>query len=124
MLLASAFAAPVHAQTTNFGLLQKYYGLPAPPVIQTSDVTVGTTATRLLKANAARIETVIIDTGSSSCTVSTSNQVTTTSGVVLAANGGVQVLTWRDDLTMPTKEHWAVCSSAGGTLHVVELILQ
>ncbi len=122
LLLAGTALAQSNPRTTQ-DLLKELYGLVNAPYIQESNVTVGTTPVQIRTANAARVELVVSNTGTSNCSVSTSDLVTITQGTVLGSGGGILVEGFRDDLLIPTQEHWAVCAAAGGTLHIVEFIL-
>lgn len=110
----SAPASPLTARD----LVQRLFGLVAPPNIVMSNPTVGTTPVRVLAFDADRFELLVINTSTATCDLLPSPTVSTTNGIVLGAGGGNTIVSVREDLLMPTLEWWAVCSAAGSALTV------
>lgn len=123
LLAASAFAQTA-APTINQQLLQQLYLLRNGPLIEQTDVTVGTSATLILPLDASRVEDVVSDTGTSNCAIRHDDQVSITDGILLVAGGGSLSENFVQDLTLPTGQMWAICASSGGTLHLLTVDLQ
>ena len=127
-LLVGATAA--HAQsrgappTTTLQLLNQLYGLGTVPNFVQTNPTVGTTAAKVLNFDPARAEAIIVDTGTSNCTVSYSPGVSLTNGVQLQAGGGNVSEDFVYDFSLMTQEHWVVCAASGGSLYVLSVDLQ
>src|SRR5487761_1817633 len=123
LLVATSAFAQNSAPTTNLDVLHQLYLLPQAPLIVETDVTVGTTATLILNRDAARVEDVVSDTGTSNCAVRHDPAVIITNGILLGSGGGSLSEDFRGDLSIPTQQMWAVCAAAGGTLHVLSMDL-
>lgn len=122
LLLAAPEAWAQQARSTA-ALVAKQTGVGNSSFDCTSQ-TIGTTAVQILTNNPARYEVVVVNTGASICEVLSNNQVSTTFGVVLTAGGGELTESVRDDLMLPTFQHFAVCAAAGTTLTVCQGTIQ
>lgn len=126
-LILLGLAAPLFAQApgpqpaTVGDLIALHYGVPNA-IVAHKTVTVGTSAVELTVDDASRFADVYSNLGTSLCEISHSNAVSTTNGFPLASDGVISE-NWRDDMTLPTLQAWAVCGAAGQTIDVLELKL-
>lgn len=90
--------------------------------VQTSQVTLGAAATRVLQANFERMAAVIINISAVDIYVLMNNGVSSTNGIKLGANGGALTLSANPDLAMVGWDWWAIPASATPTITVIETI--
>lgn len=87
-----------------------------------SDVTVGTTAVQLVKANARRIGLDMTNLGNSPIVFELDFSVTATKGNQIAP-GETVTLDWLEDFELVTKQLVGISAFAGQSLHIVEKVL-
>ena len=76
------------------------------------EVSVGTTATKIVENDPDALALTLINLGSETAWVMFDNKVSTTRGIQLDAGGGVVSLVIRDDQALPTREWYAITSTA------------
>lgn len=123
LILALAGVAHAQAVTSNMALIQRLYGLPTAPALHVTNPTVGATASNILLLDPAAIEVTVINLSTNTCEIAPDNLVSTTRGIELASGGGSASIGFRDDLSLPTNEWWAICSGAGSSLLVLRMDL-
>lgn len=75
----------------------------------------------VIMGNGDRVGMVIINLGSNPVYISLNSTVSTTQGILLAANGGLITMTVRDDFTLCSRQFWAVTSANTSQLYVLEI---
>lgn len=90
--------------------------------VAVSTVTVGATFTKIASNNYERMALTIINTGNQNVTILPSISVTTTMGVILAANGGAISLDAQEDLAAVGFEWDGIVSALTSTMTVIETI--
>lgn len=126
-LIVAVLTAATMARAQNrtaLGVVQQLYALGSAPLSVDKDFTVGTTPVMIHPNDPSDVENIVVDLGTSACTVQHSPSVTTSSGYLLSAAGGSYIEDFRADLTLPTEQLWAVCAASGGAIHVTSLDLQ
>ena len=103
-------------------LLRQWFGDSLPTDAQSTDVTVGVAAIRLVPANARRCILKISNSGAASITIERTASVTISTGIGIDP-GEVLSFLWDEDLEDVTREWWAISNFAGVTIHVLETIL-
>lgn len=89
-------------------------------VAKEKNVTVSTSVSKILDNNPDRIMLLIMNTGSSSCYIGLTSEVTTTNGLLIDAQGGAVVFTYKEDGELVGREFWAI-ASADTTLYILEV---
>lgn len=83
--------------------------------------TVGTTASLLLRGNVNRAAFILYNLSANVIFILPRNDVSTSLGIRLAPNAGVNIL-WKDDLVLPILEWWAVADvGAANSVLVLEM---
>jgi hypothetical protein len=123
IFFALAGVAGAQPVTSNMALIQRLYNLPTPPATIVANPTVGTTASQILLADPAAIEVLVVNLSGGNCAVDVSPQVTLTRGILLQSGGGAVHFDFRQDLTLPTEQFWAICTNASSSLYTVRLDL-
>lgn len=90
--------------------------------VAVTQVTVTTSATKLLANNFERMAALIINTGAANISMNPGPTVTTTMGVQLGAGGGFASLDAQEDLALVGFDWWAVVSALTSTVTVIEII--
>ncbi len=88
----------------------------------TTSVALAASVTRVLQGNFERMAATIINTSSVNITVAPTPLVTTTMGILLAANGGALALTARDDLALVGWDWWAIPASGTPSVITMEVV--
>ena len=91
-------------------------------VVANTNLAVATTLTQVTGHNYERLGLTLINTGAKNIHVAPTQNVSSTTGIVLGANGGFLSLTARDDLVLVGYEWFAVSITAGSTVEVIEVI--
>ena len=112
-----AWAQPAQPRTLMQLLIQQF-NLLQPPECPETDTTVGTTAVRVGNNDPASVQVILTNTGSSNCFRSSLPTLTTSTGTLVAANGGVLEYDFRTDSVIPAQEQWLICSGAGNNIHM------
>lgn len=81
------------------------------------EVTVDTTATRVVKSDPEAISLTIVNLGSQDAYLKAANDPSNTSGFLVAASGGNLSVNVRDDATLPSKEWFAVVTTGTTDLY-------
>lgn len=104
-------------------LLYRFYGGRFVTIPLETDFTIGTSATPLTSTAAQpRVTRVISNTGSSNFAISFKSGVTITTGIYLTP-GGVFSMDWYYDGDLLDRPLYAISDAAGGTLHMIERLL-
>ena len=103
-------------------LIQLYFGRQIRLRLQESDVTVGTTATKLGSWGNTRVQITIGNTGTALVVVAFNPGVTSTTGLPIPSNTGI-VFNWLTDNELVMYDLWAISGSSGQTVHVIESVL-
>lgn len=85
-------------------------------------VTVDTTVSQILRNDPNRYFIALINEGSADCRVSTSPTITTSSGWLLPANGGVMVFDWQTDGEAVGYAVYAVAAAGSATIRLREVV--
>jgi hypothetical protein len=100
----------------------KEYGFVTRAVVNPLVSSAGTTTVRVLNDNPDRIAWFIINLSANIVYISYSPDVSSTKGIILAANGGTANSTVRDDGDAVTYEIWAKAAADNSTIYVIEYV--
>jgi hypothetical protein len=103
------------------GLLSSYYGRTFNGQLNESDVTVGTSAVQLVKANPQRFWITFANNGAAAIAISNSRTVTSSTGWQIPP-GGALGFSWINDADMPALDWYAISAGAGNGVHVLERV--
>lgn len=103
-------------------LLALEYGSELATRIQESDVAVGTSPVQLVSGNGARIWIAIGNNFPNAVYVSTLSTFSAYQGYAIPASSS-QIFAWKRDGDFCTIALYAICSSPGQSVHVIEAIL-
>lgn len=87
-----------------------------------SDVTIGTAAAQLVKANARRVSVNLTNFGGAPVVFERDFSVTATKGIQIAP-GETLEMDWQEDYELVTSQICAISAAAGNSVHVVEKVL-
>lgn len=89
----------------------------AGPVSQVDgDVSVGSTATRIVTGDPEGLSLSLINLGLHDIYVMTDDKVSSTHGILLIAQGGLLSLTVRDDQELPARAWWGIAPDGDTTV--------
>lgn len=103
-------------------LLTNEYGVNTHPEVNPMTSLAGVTATQVAPNNPNRVGFNIINLGTASVYVFTSNLVSANLGFLLSPNGGALNLDWRVDFALISNEWWAIAIAAPSQLLVLGLV--
>lgn len=90
------------------------------PVTNTVDVV----PQRVATANPNRVALTIVNLSNFNIYIAWDNQVSSTRGILLDAQGGNLTLYWEDDLELVTQEVWGVSPAGAASIFVVETLIR
>jgi hypothetical protein len=102
-------------------LLLSYFKRTFDGQLTESDVTVGTTAVQLVKANAQRFWVTFANNGAATIQISNSRTVTSSTGWPIPA-GGVIGFVWNQDSDLAALDWYAISAGAGNSVRVLERV--
>lgn len=100
-----------------------YYGFLATTEVFESDYSPTNTAISIGKYHHVRLGYIVSNTGTANVAIGFSSSVTITTGILLQ-QGQAFVSNWRQDGEAVFKGLWAISTAGGGTIHMVENVLQ
>lgn len=103
-------------------LLALYFQYSLPVDQFPSDVTVGTAATLIVKANARRVKFRLANNGTDIVALGYDPSVTFSTGIPLPP-GQVIEFDWQTDYEEVTRQIWGISATAGNSVHVTETIM-
>jgi hypothetical protein len=103
-------------------LIRELYGDELDSFEQSSSVTVGTTAVRLVRENARRIRCLLVNSGGAVVVLGVDASVTDTTGIPVSPGNAVE-FTFQDDYERVGRAIWAVSAAAGNTVQINETVL-
>jgi hypothetical protein len=80
---------------------------------------IGTTASKVLDNDPERVTALLVNMSANTIYLAFDEAVSSTRGIILAANGGTLITSVRDDFMLPTHSFWAVASAAASNLYVL-----
>lgn len=83
-------------------------------------VAVGTAGVQVTPNDPEACSLTIINTGSTNIALAPNNQVSLAAGIILFPGGSLS-LQVQYDMTLPSREWWAIGSAAGGSLYYVRM---
>lgn len=93
-------------------LIAREVGRPTVPSFDPETATVGTSVVKLLPSDPNRVGFIVVNLGSAAVYIKPRLDVSATSGIRLAPNGGSLTVTWRDDFHLAGWEWYAVADAA------------
>lgn len=81
-----------------------------------------TSPTLLVNGNGDRVGLLMMNLGSNNAFVTIGPTPSSTSGILLAANGGFITLNVRDDFTLCTRNWYGIANSSGVQIYVLEIV--
>jgi len=96
-------------------------GFPSRPIINPVTDTVETVATLILRNNPDRIFWLVVNLSPNNGYLGWDTQVSSTRGLLVAANGGFVSANIEEDGELVIAEVWAVNLNAAGTYMIVEI---
>lgn len=90
--------------------------------VRERNLSVGVSQITVLKNQPDRTSILLINTGTTTITLSTRSPVASGSGIILASNGGSFSANVRDDAITPAWTWYAIGSGAGGSIQTLEVI--
>lgn len=101
---------------------QLWFGYTLPVDTFEKDVTVGTSAVKLVDAKSRRAKLQLSHFGGANIAIGTHPDVTATTGIQFSP-GQTAEFDWQDDYDRVTEEFWAISAVAGNSVHVVETVM-
>jgi hypothetical protein len=86
-----------------------------------TSVTVGTAVSTVIEGDADRLGLLLLNLSSNTIYVSIDNNVSSTNGIRLGANGGSVALNVTDDGMIQTRTWYGLATGAGSAMYVLEL---
>lgn len=103
-------------------VVQKYLNIDRQFEAQPKSIAVATSLTTILKNNPNRLAVIIINVGANNSYIGFDQNVSSTNGIFLAANGGSLSINYQQDLTLSQYEMNAISITAPSTFYVIELL--
>lgn len=100
-------------------LIAKEVGHPTVPVFDPDTGTVGTSAVRVLPNDPDRVGFLIVNLSAAAVYVKPRLDVSSSSGIRLAPNGGTISISWRDDFHLAGWDWYAIADAAGSSILVL-----
>lgn len=97
-------------------------GVDTVPRFNPDTATVGTSVVRIAPNNPNRFALLIVNLSAVAVYVKPANDVSASSGVRLAPNGGTFGLSWRDDLHLVGWDYYAIADAAASSILVMEVV--
>jgi len=94
-------------------------------VVQYTDrvtTTVGTSVTRILRADPDRVAVILLNLGGNDLYISPDEAPSATRGIYVGANGGSVVMLWNEDLILVGNEWFGVAPGGTTQIFTVELV--
>ena len=107
--------------STSAALLFTEQELGGPCVENESNPVCGISATSLINGSGDRVGLVIVNLGSNPVYVAMNAGVSSTNGILLAANGGLITMNVRDDFTIPSRQWWGLATGGTSQLYILAL---
>lgn len=105
-------------------MVEALFGVKTYPRENPETNSVGTDAVRILQENPRRLSFQVVNLSANSLYIAPTNQVSSTRGIFLAANGGIVSLIWDRDFELCSHEWYAVASGAASDIYVLENVAQ
>jgi len=109
-----------YAGATAYEVASARFGGPTRSIER--DLTVTTTPSRLLDNNPRRVAWLIQNLGAVDCYNSDRRDVTSVTGFILAASGGVNAMDVLEDGESVAYDRYVLCASGTCALHILEII--
>jgi len=96
--------------------------LGGPCVENESAPTALTTGPISINGAGDRVALLVMNLGSNNVYMALSSAVSSTTGILLAPNGGLVAFAVRDDFTLPSRAWWLIATVGSSQLYVLELM--
>lgn len=109
--------------TSTNDILTALYGVQTTVSENPETGVVGITPVKILPNNPKRLGLYICNMSANVVYISPNNDVSNTKGVYLAPNGGSVTFKYIDDLSLVTRDFYAVASGAASSIYVLETVI-
>jgi hypothetical protein len=107
---------------TRADLMRDRFGVDTGVNLDPITASVGATATRILAGNPNRLAMTVINLSAGLVSIKPQNDVSATSGIVLAAGGGSVNLVWDEDYDLVGMEWFAIAAVGGSAILTIEVV--
>lgn len=105
-------------------LIERLYGVHSTFELDPMVASVGVAVVRVLSNDPRRVAFTIVNLSAVAIYVKPKGDVSATSGIRLAPNGGTLVIGFRDDLHLPGLEWYAIADAAASSIFTIATVLR